>query len=238
MKNQNNPLRTFKVLSLLLSYPSAVWISEMDALLKCIESEGQVSPVALSELRSFASSCQTEDLLQLETEYVATFDQQRTLSLHLFEHLHGDSRDRGQAMVDLSMVYQEHHLLIEAKELPDYLPLFLECLSVIPAHTAFDLLQECLPIIERIASGLASRGNRYTAVFNTLLSVGKKPIIPWILTLQPEADPTAADRLDKEWEEEEIKFLGNSCVKDKGACGEVTTHSVKITKNPHALHGE
>lgn len=220
MKNQNKPLLTFKAISFLLSYPEESWIVDIQDLLTCIENESKISTKALAELAGFVSFCKTTDLLQLQTEYVATFDQQRALSLHLFEHIHGDSRDRGQAMVDLSEVYNEQGFLIDAKELPDYLPLFLEYLSQISADSALELLQECIHIIERIASSLAERGNRYTAVFNAMLSLGAKPLQKWTVNLDaPLYDPSAADRLDKEWAEEEVKFLGNNTCTQSSACG-------------------
>lgn len=220
MKNQNKPALTFKAISFLLSYPDDSWIFDIKSLLTYIENEGKLSTKALAELADFVSFCQTTELLQLQAEYVATFDQQRSLSLHLFEHIHGDSRDRGQAMVDLSEVYNAQGFMIDAKELPDYLPLFLEYLSQIPYDSAEELFQECIHIIERIASSLAERGNRYTAVFNALLSLGKKPLQQWTLNLDAtHYDPSAADRLDEEWTEKEVKFLGNSTCSRASTCG-------------------
>ena len=59
----------------------------------------------------------------------------RRLSLHLFEHVHGESRDRGQAMVDLKAMYENAGLFV-TRELPDYVPLLLEFLSTQPRPEA------------------------------------------------------------------------------------------------------
>lgn len=241
MKKKNEPVISFKVLSFLLSYPESYWINEIPVLLGSIKDENLVQPKELANLISFAEPLIHRDLIDLQAEYVACFDQNRSLSLHLFEHIHGESRDRGQAMVDLSEVYQQHGLMIEAKELPDYLPLFLECMSVISQDDAIGLLQECLHIIEALTNTLANRGHPYTAVFNAILSLANRPSIPWTLQDQLYDDPTAAERLDREWEEEEIKFLGNSCSKGASSGGEKTTHRVDvsaITKKTSSLKTE
>ena len=233
MKKNDKSLRSFKVLSLCLSYPDPLWIHELPGLMICLQNEGVLPASALAELRAFTTPLQTREIIELQIDYVAFFDQDRRVSLHLFEHVHGESRDRGQAMVDLGTVYQQHGLLIEAKELPDYLPLFLECLSVIAPEEAQSLLQECIHIIQRIAKTLAERGNPYTAVFNAILSLSQQPMIPWVLQAQRQEDPNAAERLDKEWEEEEIKFLSQTCTSNQNVTS--TTHPIDIsalTKRP------
>src|SRR3546814_637451 len=76
------------------------------------------------------------DLIDLQENYVATFDRRAAHSLHLFEHIHGESRDRGQALIDLRQEYINHGLLPDTNELPDYIPLFLEFLGQIPQDEA------------------------------------------------------------------------------------------------------
>ena len=82
------------------------------------------------------------DIYELQERYFALFDRSRTLSLHLFEHVHGESRDRGQAMADLLALYASHGLEMTAGELPDFLPLFLEFLSLLPDAEARAMLAE------------------------------------------------------------------------------------------------
>lgn len=220
-KKNENKLLSFKVLSILLHYPESYWTSATSELIACLKKEAALNEKMIAQLESFAQRFNTEDLMDLQLEYVALFDQNRNVSLHLFEHIHGESRDRGQAMVDLMSVYEQNGLAIDAKELPDYLPLFLEFLSMISTDEALVLLTDCIHIIEKIASALAEYGSGYTAVFNGILTLAKKPALTWKSQIQTHYDPMAAERLDQEWAEEEVRFLANNTADNKkSGCGE------------------
>ena len=80
--------------------------------------------------------------MDLQERYVASFDRGRARSLYLFEHVHGESRDRGQAMVNLLEIYRRHEFELNARELPDYIPLFMEYLAQRPDGEALDLLAD------------------------------------------------------------------------------------------------
>ena len=108
----------------------------------------------------------------MATAYVECFDRGRNLSLLIFEHIHGESRDRGQAMVDLLRIYREHGFELAAKELPDYIPLFLEYLSQRPEDEALDLLRDALPVLNLLRARLAERGSAYAVLFATLARLG------------------------------------------------------------------
>jgi nitrate reductase delta subunit len=108
------------------------------------------------------------ELMELQEQYVAIFDRGRALSLHLFEHIHGESRDRGQAMVNLLEVYRRHGFELDARELPDYLPLFLEYLAQRPAEEALELLAETAHVLTCWVRGWPKRGNDYHTVFDAL----------------------------------------------------------------------
>ena len=113
--------------------------------------------------------------MALQEQYVATFDRGRALSLHLFEHIHGESRDRGQAMVNLLEVYRKHGFELNARELPDYIPLFLEYLAQRPVEEALDLLAETAHVLTLLGARLAERGNDYHAVFDALTALVGEP---------------------------------------------------------------
>ena len=113
----------------------------------------------------------------LQENYVALFDRGRGTSLHLFEHVHGYSRDRGQAMVDLKAMYDNHGMTLSQPELPDYLPVFLEFLSCLPSEEARDLLNETTHIIRNIGEQIAKRGSHYYFLLSALLILaGEKPL--------------------------------------------------------------
>lgn len=153
------------------------------------------------------------DLLTLQENYVALFDRGRATSLHLFEHVHGESRDRGQAMVDLLQMYERHGLTLNPGELPDYLPVFLEYLSRLPAPDARTLLAETGDILTALAGQLARRGSHYGFVVGALLPLaGLAPVEPPaaadddVAAVTPGADDYRA--LDASYADEAVRFVG------------------------------
>jgi nitrate reductase delta subunit len=149
------------------------------------------------------------DLYDLQERYVLLFDRTRSLSLHLFEHVHGESRDRGQAMVDLKALYERHGLTMSANELPDHLPLFLEFLSQITEAEAQELLEETAHVLEAIRLRLKKRKVAYSSVFSCAQALAKARPQPEILAAlmgEPDEDPNDLAALDAAWEEEEVTF--------------------------------
>ncbi len=137
------------------------------------------------------------------------FDRTRTLSLHMFEHVHGESRDRGQAMIDLKAQYENHNLFMSAAELPDFVPLFLEYLSMLPAQEACDTLGQPAHIFAAMAERLRKRKSSYEAVFRALVALAAaKPKDDEVSALLTLPDPDASDlaALDAAWEAEAVTF--------------------------------
>jgi nitrate reductase delta subunit len=168
-----------------------------------------LAPVRRAELGALVAAMATEDPLDLQAEYVEIFDRGRALSLHLFEHIHGESRDRGQAMVSLRERYQAAGLDIAANELPDYLPLFLEFLSAQDRSTAQEMLAEIAHIIQVLAERHARRGSRYALIFEVLQELAAAPADPealQVLRQAPQDDPADLAALDRAWEEAEVRF--------------------------------
>ena len=201
-------IATFKVLSALLSYPSEEIVAAAPDLKKVIEQENLVPPRLQKKLGGLIDEL-GGDLFDLQERYVMLFDRTRSLSLHIFEHVHGESRDRGQAMVDLMELYERHGLQIDAKELPDYLPLFLEFLSTLEIDEARGLLAEPLHILSALKQRHRKRQSAYTIVFAALeaLARGKaKAADVAILLSEPEDDPDDLEALDRIWEEEAVSF--------------------------------
>ena len=144
------------------------------------------------------------DIYELQERYFALFDRSRTLSLHLFEHVHGESRDRGQAMADLIALYRGHGFEPTASELPDFLPLFLEFLSLLPGHEAQALLAEPAGILQALAERLVTRKSAYAAVFAALATLANAPAIDLPDTSAEDPDDLVA--LDAAWEEAAVHF--------------------------------
>jgi nitrate reductase delta subunit len=146
------------------------------------------------------------DLLAAEELYVDLFDRGRALSLHLFEHLHGESRDRGEAMVELKQLYAASGFDLSARELPDYLPVLLEYLSCRDMIEARAMLADCAHILTTIGRSLLARRSRYAAVLQALIVIaGERPIDA--AKVRPVKERIEA--LDRDWFEEPA-FAGAS----------------------------
>ena len=204
-------VKTLKALSALLTYPTEELIEALPDLYAAIVEEGAIERRCRDELKGLMQWMQGQDLLELEAEYVAVFDRGRATSLHLFEHVHGDSRDRGQAMVDLRKVYERSGLHLSPSELPDFIPALLEFLSSRPRAEIEDMLGDCAHILRSIGETLLERGSGYSVVFAAVLSaIGESG-----LSARPPTERHPEEKsLDEEWAEEPVIFG------PAAACGE------------------
>lgn len=172
----------YKILSVLLCYPEQELIDSIPAI-EQILSELQVNSESIQPLLTELAA---KDLITLQENYVQTFDRTPTQSLHLFEHIHGEDRIRGQAMVDLMQEYQNDGFEVTANELPDYLPLFLEYLAVCDTQKSTELLGEAIDVIGHIEAKLSANNSVYTGIFKHLISLS--PIQPKPLITPPIRD--------------------------------------------------
>lgn len=196
-------MKTFKILGLLLSYPKTAWVAHLDECEQLLLQDNLLPMKQLSTVLAFTAELKQASLYDVQEDYVATFDRGRSHCLHLFEHVHGDSRDRGQAMVNLAAAYEEKGMYVESGELPDYLPLFLEFLSMCPADEALALLGEPIDIIAAVGERLERGGSRYAPLFEALVALSKiKPDSDRIRKVRDEKpEDDSLEALDKEWEE-------------------------------------
>ncbi len=208
-----------KIVSLLLSYPTEQLRRSSEELIEALAADTGLGEQETTLLNHLVNDVTGRDLYDAQERYVLLFDRTRTLSLHLFEHVHGESRDRGQAMVDLLGMYEADGFEIDAKELPDYLPMFLEYLSVIPREDAAELLGQTSHIIAALRQRLVKRKSVYANAFWVLeaLARGKadKKLVSKLLEI-PDDDPTDLKEIDRIWEEEVVTFGGNVGENDCG----------------------
>ncbi len=162
-------MQTIKILAALMHYPEQAIQAAAPELRALVAADPQLREAERRDLTAFVTRIAESDLLDLQSEYVATFDRGRKLSLHLFEHVHGESRDRGQAMVDLLAQYRAIGLELAVKELPDYLPLFLEYCSLLPQDQGREQLGEIGHLLELLHARLQGRDSPYAALFPPLL---------------------------------------------------------------------
>jgi nitrate reductase delta subunit len=211
--------QTLRILGALLTYPSDGLLQAIPEMQSILAKEGWLSQKAQAELVSFLDQLQQMDIYDAQEEYVGLFDRTPSLSLHLFEHVHGDSRDRGQALVDLDLLYREKDLLNATEHTPDYLPMFLEYLSLLTIDEARQALDGVIEILGAIQQRLVKRSSGYAYVFAALTSVSSskpdKAKLQAALALDSGAELNN-DQLDSAWEEQfALAALkeGDSCPK-------------------------
>ena len=184
---------SLRVLAGLLSYPDAGMRRYLGDMRDTLHAERALAPARLTELDLLIDSLSGADALETEAAYVQLFDRGRATSLHLFEHVHGDSRDRGPAMIDLAQTYEKGGLFLAPGELPDYLPVVLEFVSTQPPREARAFLAEMAHIFNAIFNALQQRRSAYASVLGALLELaGEKA---QAVKLAPE------ETLDESWEE-------------------------------------
>lgn len=187
-----------KLLAVLLAYPDARWRAALPELRAAVEAEPALKPAWRQELAGLLDAAAAAEPLAWEAAYTATFDQARATSLHLFEHLHGDSRERGMALVRLKQRYAEQGLELVAGEMPDALPVLLEFFSREP-QTARAELREAAPALRALGQALVDRGAPHAAVLKVLLAwLGEAPLAP--------AAPREELPIDAEWNEAPVSF--------------------------------
>lgn len=196
---------TLKILGLLLTYPDEKWIAARADIVSVLQSEGWLAAGTVKKIAQFLDAAAQSDIYDLQEEYVALFDRTPSLCLYLFEHVHGDSRDRGQALVELDMLYRERGLENDSEHTPDYLPLFLEYLSVLPPNVARDNLDGAIDVIAVLCERLKKRESSYAVLFDALLEAAAcKPDerkLQSALKLNAGNSPTA-EEMDKAWEQQ------------------------------------
>jgi nitrate reductase delta subunit len=196
--------RTYRALAALIAYPTAALQAATGEIAAVLAEEGLVPAPRRAAIDGLLAELADHDIYDLQERYFALFDRSRTLSLHLFEHVHGESRDRGQAMADLIELYRSHGLEPTASELPDFLPLFLEFLSLLPGHEAQALLAEPAGILQILADRLVTRKSAYAAAFQALATLAHAPAIDLPDTGAEDPDDLVA--LDAAWEEAAVHF--------------------------------
>ena len=212
-------MRTLKVLSALLTYPTPELIAAGPELKSVLEREAVLPHLERMAVAALINDLAAQDLYEAQERYILLFDRTRSLSLHLFEHVHGESRDRGQAMVDLIQVYEAGGYSPTAAELPDFLPLFLEYAATRTPTEAIELIGQPGHVFAAMRERLAKRTSPYEAVFAALAALSRARLDAAALAAlraEPDPEPDDLEALDAAWEEEEVTFGPGAAA---AACG-------------------
>jgi len=214
-------MRTLKVLSALLTYPTADLVAAGDELKAVLAREAVLPKRERAAVAGMIDDLAAHDLYDAQERYILLFDRTRSLSLHLFEHVHGESRDRGQAMVDLIKVYEEGGYTPTTTELPDFLPLFLEYAATRTPVEAVELIGQPGHVFAAMRERLAKRSSPYEAVFAALAALSRAKLDAAALAAlraEPDPEPDDLEALDAAWDEEQVTF-GPGSAAAAAACG-------------------
>lgn len=216
---------TLRALSLLLGYPQKGLLEMIPALVGAINDEAALPAGRRGEIQALAADLLRSDPIEAEARYVELFDRGRSTSLHLFEHVHGDSRDRGPAMIDLIKHYEAAGLYFDGKELPDHLCVVLEFASTQPPAQAKEFLGELAHILQAIFSALRQRDSAYASLVAAVLELAGHKV---------EAVPVTPDEsLDASWEEPQV--FGGCSTRGQAAPG--APQPIQIVRRPGAPQG-
>lgn len=193
MKTPRPMSLTLRVLARLLSYPDAELRWHLAELRKALQGEAVLESARLAEIEALIDSIASQPPLDAEADYVQLFDSGRRTSLHLFEHVHGDSRDRGPALIDLARTFEAAGLLLAEGEMPDYLPVVLEYASTQPPREARAFLAEMTHILNAIHSALSRRRSRYASVLGALIELAGDKVAPVDVPEEEPVDATWAE---------------------------------------------
>ena len=201
-------LHTYKILSTFLSYPDANLKNSINLVSGIFESEKILSQVHINQISNFILYIKKNNLLHLQESYVSIFDRQKHFSLYLFEHIHGDSKERGMAMIDLNNLYKKSNFEItQQNELPDFIPVFLEYLSLINKEKASNLIGEIISIITTLHLRLKTINSPYYIIFSILEELSEiKPDAKLIQKISNDKSflKISHYQVDKDWEDKNV----------------------------------
>ena len=224
-------MKILNVLSLLMDYPTEALVNAQEELIAAV-GESTLPTANKQSLIDFIKTRCALKLLDWQSEYDSSFERGRSLSLLLFEHVHGESRDRGQAMVNLQQQYQAAGLDINVRELPDYIPLYLEFLTTQGEANARAGLLEVAHILAVLACRLDERANNYGAIFHALVYFAEVQLDLADIQAQikNETRDDTPEALDKVWEDEAVTFGGDT---RSSACGSSQIHPSPLQSKMH-----
>ncbi|WHI47029.1 nitrate reductase molybdenum cofactor assembly chaperone [Microbulbifer sp. VAAF005] len=199
--------RLLRALALLLDYPSESVKTHINDIRETLDSEQALSSIDRAMIAPLLRSYLQQELLSLQVDYSDLFDSSRALSLHFFEHIHGESRERGQAMLNLGEEYIAHGCFLQRDELPDYIPIFLEFISCLPETEIRDWLSQPAHVFAALAQRLDERQSAYAGIFHLLIKLaGKQPDAQAVKELLARNQQATETSVEEEWEEKPITF--------------------------------
>src|SRR5690625_2155473 len=166
--------KVYKIASFLLQYPTEEWLGGIEEIKT--EVKKLDNSVAKMYLHSFLYYVEATPLDELCERYVYTFDYHGIVTLHLTYHVFKDSRQRGEALVKLRNIFQESELEALSEELPDYLPLILEFLSIANEKQMEDILKLHVKSMEKLHDDLVEGDSEYHFILKAINEVSQRKL--------------------------------------------------------------
>lgn len=167
MRNEKRSL--LKLLSILLQYPDEELILSLEALKEAVEQIPQ--PEQRQSCAIFLDYLGNNPLIRLQEVYTSTFDLNPETCLNLTYHRWGDTRERGSALVDFHQLYHAAGYVCGTRELPDYLPLVLEFLSINGQGELLSFLGHYSDQVEVIGFRLQEIGSPHGGLFEIVVDI-------------------------------------------------------------------
>lgn len=175
-------MQMFKLLSVLLDYPSDALLTELRravagawsarGLVEAIDADKHFAAEEHLAIAEFLDKLLAMDNLDIQSRYVQTFDLTPEHSLHLTHHIFGEEKTRGPALIDLTEYLKSYGFTHDEKELPDYLPLLLEFASLLEMDEARVFLADTAKVLKVIADHLEKAGSPYAALLSIIKNHG------------------------------------------------------------------
>lgn len=227
--------RPLLALARILDYPTVELQQHADEIAAILAAAPGLNEDESEAVRAFAKGLAGQRLFDIQAEYVETFDQGRKVSLYVFEHVYGESRDRGPAMIELKKAYRDYGLDTNTRELPDFLPVFLEFCAQVPPDAAMTWLVETTHILQRVCVRLAERGSGYATTLTVLLRmIGADPA-PEDLTHMAgeERRDDTPEAMDEIWMEKPVTFGPGEDLTDCGATRQTPPEPKTAQRSAH-----
>ncbi|WP_196159443.1 nitrate reductase molybdenum cofactor assembly chaperone [Reinekea sp. G2M2-21] len=213
-------MQLLKLISALLDYPSEPMQQAKDELVDVVQSSREIPKAQRDGISELIKHLCESELMTVQERYSEHFDRGRATSLLLFEHVHGESRDRGQAMVDLMDLYNQNGYHINVRELPDFIPMYLEFLSSQDDLTAREGLADVAHILGLLSARLSERESPYQVLFDALLVISGKQVnmVELKKKVATEERDDTPEAFDKVWQEEQVTFGAGDTAVQGGGC--------------------
>ena len=158
-------MQIYKILSLLLEYPDRELLDNLPEIRMLIDKNTDIGAEEKAALRKLLDYMSSMPLIDLQADYVKTFDFTPEHSLHLTHHLFDDDsdRNRGPALIDLGEMFKDYGVKTVTNELPDYLPLILEFVAGLEESEATVFLSDAGKVLDILTKNLTKANSPYAA---------------------------------------------------------------------------